>query len=180
MRVLLGLPNSAVSLGGKETITALTPDALLQQSRLWPPAHSPQPATQYPARMQSIFLLACLHWIYLYGYLLSISSSTRSPHMIAPFKINVFKLKRELIFKKVNNNSTGRMKIQQKLWRACVMTEVWEILETSSTYSCGHPAGGKGGCQHFLFWERPLVPSLWQQAYMWQAYLPLPSAFQYF
>ena len=75
----MGLPSSVVSLGSKGTITPLTPDDVLQCIRLWPPTQSPQSATQYPAQTQYIFFLVCLHWIYLYGCFLFISSSTRSP-----------------------------------------------------------------------------------------------------
>ena len=60
-------------------ITPLTPDGVLQWIRLWPPTHSPQSATQYPAQTQYSFFLVCLPWIYLYGYFIFISSSTRSP-----------------------------------------------------------------------------------------------------
>lgn len=59
---------------------------LLQQSRLWSLAQCLQSATHYPARIRLISLPVCFLWVYLYGYLLFISSSTGFPYLIVPLK----------------------------------------------------------------------------------------------
>lgn len=71
-----------------------TLDGFLQQSRLQSLAQCFQSETHYPARMQLIPWPVCFHWVYLYGYLLLMSSSTGFPYLIAPFKINAIYIKK--------------------------------------------------------------------------------------
>lgn len=95
--------------------------------------------------------------------------------MTVPFKINVFKLKRDLIFfffwlhSQQVDLFLKKWIIVQAGWICDKNCEedmgYWSLgntqPETSSTYSCGcHPGRGQCGCQHFLFWEETLIPFL--------------------